>query len=240
MSRTLSWFSCGAASSVASMLALEMYENVEVLYCDTFAYEHPDNYRYFHDVEKWLGISIKVLKSKEYEDIYDVFDRTRFLSGPNGARCTVELKKRCRFDYQQPDDVHIFGLTYDSNDIKRAERMLATNPDMRIRFPLIESQLSKLDCLELLRNVGIETPIMYRLGYNNNNCIGCVKGGAGYWNKIRKDFPDIFNKMADLELRLGAKLTKYKGNRVYLYDLPPDYLVADDSETWECGVVCGS
>ena len=25
--------------------------------------------------------------------------------------------------------------------------------------------------------MGIEIPVMYRLGYNNNNCVGCVKGG---------------------------------------------------------------
>lgn len=31
---------------------------------------------------------------------------------------------------------------------------------------------------------------MYDLGYANNNCIGCVKGGIGYWNKIRIDFPE--------------------------------------------------
>ena len=40
---------------------------------------------------------------------------------------------------------------------------------------------------------------MYKLGYNNNNCIGCVKGGQAYWNKIRIDFPETFNKMAKLE-----------------------------------------
>ncbi len=37
---------------------------------------------------------------------------------------------------------------------------------------------------------------MYDLGYPNNNCIGCVKGGMGYWNKIRKDFPEVFQKRA--------------------------------------------
>jgi len=49
---------------------------------------------------------------------------------------------------------------------------------------------------------------MYRLGYANNNCIGCVKGGAAYWNKIRKDFPSEFQKMADLEKSIGASCMK--------------------------------
>ncbi|CAK7024888.1 MAG: hypothetical protein EUB_02291 [Eubacterium sp.] len=37
------------------------------------------------------------------------------------------------------------------------------------------------------------------MGYPNNNCIGCVKGGMGYWNMIRKDFPEVFSRMAKLE-----------------------------------------
>lgn len=47
---------------------------------------------------------------------------------------------------------------------------------------------------------------MYKLGYNHNNCIGCVKGGKGYWNKIREDFPEQFERMAKLERELGYKL----------------------------------
>ena len=55
---------------------------------------------------------------------------------------------------------------------------------------------------------------MYKLGYKNNNCIGCVKGQAGYWNKIRKDFPDVFDQMS-----------KDLGN----YKSEPDV---------ECGIYC--
>jgi hypothetical protein len=59
---------------------------------------------------------------------------------------------------------------------------------------LIENKLSKNECAGILAGAGIEIPMMYKLGYNNNNCIGCVKGGAGYWNKIRVDFPKYLSK----------------------------------------------
>ena len=49
---------------------------------------------------------------------------------------------------------------------------------------------------------------MYKLGYNNNNCIGCVKGGIGYWNKIRVDFPAEFDRMAELERKIGHAVLK--------------------------------
>jgi 3'-phosphoadenosine 5'-phosphosulfate sulfotransferase (PAPS reductase)/FAD synthetase len=235
MIRYLSWFSCGNASATAAKLTLDKYiNNVEVLYCDTFAFEHPDNKRFFNDVEKMLGIKIKILKSKKYTDIYDVFNKTKFLNGPNGARCTVELKKIPRIEYQTVDDVHIFGYTYDSNDIKRAERMMKINFDMKLEFPLIDQKFTKKMCHEFIRSHNIEMPMMYKLGYKNNNCIGCVKGGKGYWNKIRVDFPEVFNKMANLEKELNFAITGK-----YLHRLKPNEgLKHDNSKDMECGMLC--
>lgn len=72
MSRVLAWFSCGSASACAAKLAVEKYgDRCEVLYCDTLAYEHPDNLRFLTDVERWVGKPVKILKSAEYSDIYD-------------------------------------------------------------------------------------------------------------------------------------------------------------------------
>ena len=50
--RVLVWFSCGAASACAAKLTLEQYPDAEILYCDTLAFEHPDNRRFIADVEK--------------------------------------------------------------------------------------------------------------------------------------------------------------------------------------------
>ena len=60
--RKLVWFSCGAASAVAAKMAVDKYPDCEVLYCDTLAYEHPDNMRFLNDVAKWIGKEIKLLK----------------------------------------------------------------------------------------------------------------------------------------------------------------------------------
>lgn len=74
--RQLVWFSCGAASAVVAKLAVEKYPNCEVLYCDTFAYEHDDNRRFCASVEAWIGRRIHILRSEKYKDIYDVFNKT--------------------------------------------------------------------------------------------------------------------------------------------------------------------
>lgn len=235
-SRTLVWFSCGDASAVAAKLAVACYENVEILYCDTFAYEHPDNRRFFDDVSRWLGKEIRILRSPDYTDIFDVFRRTRWLVGVKGARCTTELKKNVRKAYQRVDDRHVFGFT--AEEAARVTRFREQNPEIDAAFPCVAMNYTRQDCHRIVREAGIDIPIMYRLGYRNNNCIGCVKGGAGYWNKIRRDFPDAFARMAKLERELGATINKVRGRRVFLDELPPDAGRYENENVGQCGVLC--
>lgn len=244
-SRVLAWFSCGSASAVAAKLAVERHgERCEVLYCDTLAYEHPDNRRFMADVERWLGVPIRILKSDTYADIFDVFQRTRWLVGTSGARCTTELKKNVRTAYQRPDDVHVFGLTADEYD--RAVRFRRNNHDLSIELPLVDAKITKAECHQRIAAAGIEKPAMYRLGYDNNNCIGCVKGGTGYWLKIRRDFPEAFDRMARTERELNAAICKREWveggkrmrERVFLDELTPDDHDGQQEFSMECGVAC--
>lgn len=245
MSRVLAWFSCGDASAVAAKLAVETYGAAcEVCYCDTFAYEHPDNRRFLADVARWIGQPITILRSPDYTDIYDVFHKTRWLVGVAGARCTTELKKNVRTAYQRPDDLHVFGFTHDEKH--RVTRFRTENPELRAEFPLVDGGLTKADCHREVREAGIELPVMYRLGYKNNNCIGCVKGASGYWNKIRVDFPEAFARMAAMERELDVAICKVEGStngkrwrrRVFLDELPPDAGRYSNEADIECGVLC--
>lgn len=63
---------------------------------------------------------------------------------------------------------------------------------------------------------------MYEMGYPNNNCIGCVKGGMGYWNRIRNDFPEVFKARAELERKVGMTMLKDRNGFIYLDELDPD------------------
>ncbi len=248
--RVLVWFSCGEASLNAAKLALEVFGDLcEIIYCNTFAFEHPDNLRYFADAEKWLDVKIKVLASTRYTDIYDVFDKTGWLIGPRGARCTTELKKNVRMEYQHPDDLHVFGFT--SDELQRAEDFRTDNHDIQVWFPLIEQGISKKDCRARIKAAGIETPAMYKLGYKNNNCIGCVKGGMGYWNKIRVDFREAFDRMALQERKMGISVCRKevpKSKRkdpkvresypVFLDELSPKAGRYKSEPDIECGVGC--
>ena len=241
MSRVLVWFSCGAASAIAAKYALGKYPGrVEVLYCDTLKYEHPDNARFLRDIESWLGVPIKILKHPEYSDIFDVFDRTGYLVGPYGAKCTAILKKDVRKRYQREGDIHVFGYT--AEEMERVDEFEMANPDLVVDWILAEAGVTKRDCLRNLRSAGIRLPEMYSLGYKNNNCIGCVKGGAGYWNKIRNDFPEAFARMSAQERKMGVAICSvWEGKvrkRVYLDELPESAGNYSQEEDLSCGPQC--
>jgi len=211
----IAWFSCGAPSTVAAMLAIREFgkENVRVIRQDTGS-EHPDNERYMRDVEKWLGIRVEITKSEKYVDVDDVIEKTRWIVGVGGARCTGELKRvpaeEC-INWGKNQEIEMFGYTIEEQH--RINRWVKNNPERRINPILIRHGLSKDDCLGIIDRAGIEIPAMYRLGYNNNNCLGCVKGGAGYWNKIRIDFPEVFERRAKQERDIGATICKVSTGR---------------------------
>lgn len=233
--RHLIWFSAGAASAVATKLVLgEHHDNVSVAYVDPGS-EHPDNQRFIADCEIWFDHPVERLKSEKYADTWQVWTERRYLVGPDGALCTAEMKKMPRFAFEHPDDIQVFGYT--AEERHRAGRFRDQNPGVTLRTPLIERELAKSDCLALIDRAGIELPVMYRLGYTNNNCIGCVKGGMGYWNKIRVDFPDVFNRMALLEREIGRSVCRADGEQVFLDELDPDRgdrIVVD----MDCSLTC--
>jgi 3'-phosphoadenosine 5'-phosphosulfate sulfotransferase (PAPS reductase)/FAD synthetase len=236
-SRTLVWFSCGAASAVAAKLALAEWghEHVEIVYCDTMSAEHPDNTRFFAEVENWLDKAITVIRSDKYTDIDDVFIKTRYMAGISGARCTTELKKVPRQVFEHPSDIHVFGYTVEEK--RRAAQFEKQNPALAVEWLLIDQGVTKADCLDYLRAAGIALPAMYGLGFDHNNCIACPKATSpGYWNRVRRLFPDIFARRAHQSRLLGARLVRVKGVRMFLDELPEDADAPDDDI--DCGPVC--
>lgn len=238
MSRVISWFSCGAASAVAAKTAIELFPGrVQVVYCDTMSAEHPDNARFFSDVEAWLGVPIIKIKSDKFASVDDVFEKRRYMSGRDGAICTAQMKKVPRFKFQQADDIHVFGFTADEK--KRIRDFEKNNIDMELAWVLRDRQITKRDCYRILTGAGIALPAMYVLGYKNNNCLGCVKATSpAYWAKVKLDFPEVFARRAEQSRDIGCRLTRVKGKRIFLDQLPDGNFGRYKMENISCGPEC--
>ena len=127
MSRIVCWFSCGAASAVATKLAIADNKGDKEL---VIAYtevkeEHPDNKRFLKECEEWFGQKIEILGNDFYDrSIYRVFEKN-YMRTPKGAPCTRALKKQIRERFEKPTDRQVFGYTADR--LLRARRADAGN-----------------------------------------------------------------------------------------------------------------
>jgi hypothetical protein len=240
-SRVLVHFSCGAASAVAWKIAEMRYGKeapVEAIYCAGVENdEHPDNRRFCADVERWVGRPVTRLYHPKYKSIDEVFLGTRFMTSHRGAACTRVLKREVGDAYSRPDDRHVFGLTADERD--RIAAFTARNPERECLWLLAAGGITKADCYKIIQAAGIGLPAMYLLGYGNNNCRGCPKGGKGYWNKVRRDFPDIFARRAAVQRELGPGACFRSGGTGFMLDeLGPEEGRDVPEPPIECGVFC--
>lgn len=237
--RIVCWFSCGAASAVATKLAItENAGKLPLVVARVFIQEEDeDNDRFAKDCEAWFGVPITTLKNEDYHgSIYEVFEKERYIVGIRGAACTKRLKKWTREEFERHGDIQVFGYTAEEQD--RVDQFLDANAHVRLRSILVERGLTKADCLAMIERAGIKLPVMYLLGYHNNNCKGCVKGGAGYMNKIRVDFPLVFDKLAKVSRSLGVRLVKLGDERIFLDELPPGAGDYPSEPEIQCGIFC--
>lgn len=211
MSRIVCQFSCGAASAVATKLAIAQHGEQVVIVNAFIHEEHSDNRRFAADCEKWFGREIINLRDTKYDaSAIKVFETVGYIKGPQGAACTSRIKRGLLRTFERPGDVLVIGYT--AEEQWRLDDWIENWPDRPILAPLIERGLTKEDCKAMVLRAGIRLPHMYELGYDNANCIGCVKGGLGYFRAIREDFPANFERLAQAE----DKVAQLHGDAAYI------------------------
>ncbi len=81
--------------------------------------------------------------------------------------------------------------------------------------------------------------MMYRLGFSNNNCIGCVKATSPvYWNRVRRLFPEVFAARSRLSREIGCRLVRVKGVRMFLDELNPNEGDKEIEPPIDCSLAC--
>lgn len=235
------WFSCGAASAAALKLTVDKYgvENVRAVN-NPIIEEHHDNLRFAKDVSEWVGIKIEHATNDKYDQpsVVDVFNKRKGMSFPHGAPCTVELKKGARQQWEKRNHVdwHVLGFTVDERN--RHERFIKTERD-NVLPVLIDANMTKNDCADMIRMAGIKLPEIYSHGFPNANCIGCVKATSPtYWNLVRQEFPDVFDERAEQSRKLGARLVRVKNERIFLDELDPRAKGRPLKTMPDCGLFC--
>ena len=238
--RVVCRFSCGAASAVATKLAIAKYGTVEIYYNNPGS-EHADNVRFIQDCEKWFGQKVNILKSEKYSNVDEVFEARRFLVSNRGAPCTSEMKRIPGDSVWTFGCVEIYGYTVEEKH--RVAKWRENNFERTIECPLVDKELTKSDCFGMLARAGIELPAMYRLGFRNNNCIGCVKArdNLDYWKRVRLHFPEVFARRAkqerDFKVAINRRTRNGVRSEIYLDEIEPGEPKGADPQI-SCGLFC--
>lgn len=177
----VAWFSAGVSSAVAIKLDIQNIDKIIYIHIDD---QHEDTLRFINDCQNWFKKEVEIWQSKLC-NVENALLASGYVNSPYGSPCTVMLKKRLRKDWEKKHPEiksYVWGMDLSEKD--RADRLIIAMPKYEHCFPLIEKSIGKKEAHQILLASGIKRPYMYDLGYPNNNCIGCVKGGKGYWNKI--------------------------------------------------------
>lgn len=209
------WFSGGITSAVACHLAIQHYgkENCRSIFIDTNN-EDEDTYRFLDDCEELFGIPIEKTTNEKYNNIQEVWTKFKGMNFAHGAICSSELKRAVRIKFQKENNYSYQVFGFDIDEPRRAKSMTLNNSDANPIYPLLLHGMSKKQCLDMFESFNIEPPRAYKWGFHNNNCLktGCVQGGIGYWQKIHREKPELYEAMGNME----HHLTDLKGSPVTL------------------------
>lgn len=246
---TVSWFSAGVSSAVATKLAIEKIDKIIYQHVDD---QEEDSLRFVRDCEAWFGKPIEIVQSP-LKSVENACRQLAYINGPKGGACTRLLKRRLRAEWESQ---HRFFNTFryvwgmDAKEVDRSDRLRDVMREEEHIFPLQDRGLEKADAHGILREAKIARPRMYDMGYPNNNCRVCIKGGRGYMNKCRVDFPEKFKERAALERLLGRTCLKRErpdksrpagpdnSVLVYLDELDPSAGRDCKIIVPECGAMC--
>src|ERR1700734_1081058 len=140
MPRIVCHFSCGAASAVATKLAIAKYGHSNLVIINAFVVEEDsDNRRFLADCERWFDHQVTVVRDQSYgASAREVWRQRRFMNSRFGAPCSHFLKREPIEAACLPDDRHVMGFVVDEHNQERIERGRAVG----WLLPCIDANLS--------------------------------------------------------------------------------------------------
>ena len=183
------------------------------MYFNDTKWEHPDLYRFLDDLSKALDHPI--IYDNDGRSVDDLFFDQRALANNWMPFCSRILKADRLRKFFADGDTIIFGIS--SDEAHRAQRIVKIYYEFgkskgkwaKISFPLIREKIDKDEVRALYDRLGIDIPVLYKLGFAHNNCSGgCVRSGKKQWIHLLRTLPEVYKKREETEERISAMLGK--------------------------------
>lgn len=214
MTRHVVMWSGGITSWATARHVIDLYgpDSTTLLFADTNA-EDPDLHRFNTEASTLLGVPITRVADSRERDPWQVFEDKQWVGNTRLAQCSLELKiKPCR-DWLEantdPADTMLY-VGIDWTETHRLPSIIDGWAPWPVDAPLTRPPYAdKRMLLAELEAAGIRRPLLYRAGFEHNNCGGtCVKGGQGHWLRVLDVFPERYARIEAFEQRMRAKLGK--------------------------------
>jgi 3'-phosphoadenosine 5'-phosphosulfate sulfotransferase (PAPS reductase)/FAD synthetase len=170
--------------------------NTVAIFADTKT-EDLDLYRFLDDIEH--ALNIEIVRLADGRTVWELFNEIGLMGNSQKDPCSRILKREIMMDYLQanysPDDtvVHL-GLDWQEEHRIKRVRKNYESIGYRSEFLLAEPPYQWGDqYLQSIREMGIEPPRLYLMGFEHNNCGGtCVKAGQAQWANVYHSLPERF------------------------------------------------
>lgn len=184
--------------------------DVTLLFADVLI-EDPELYLFNAKASALLGVPITRV-SREMTP-WELFRKQGMIANNRFPICSIYLKREPLDEWInancQPSDTTLY-LGFDAGEAHRLEHIRAARPEWRIEAPMTESPIwSKCQMEAEGIKLGLESPLLYKLGFPHNNCGGrCVRAGISHWVHLLHTLPERFAEWEHEELATIKNLTE--------------------------------
>lgn len=188
--------SSGLGSAYLWSVVLDRHPGAVGVFADVNG-EDDDNYRFLWEVHATLGRP-ELAYLNDGRTIWDVFRKERYLGNTMVDSCSRELKRIPIRRYLEANFSPANTVLHIAIDWTEEHRIPATRDGWAdlgwtTRFIMAEENLDKNHALKWCAEVGIEPPLLTRMGWPHANCGGgCVRAGLGQWAALLVERPEWF------------------------------------------------
>ena len=165
-----------------------------VIFADTGG-ETPDTYTSVEVAKEYLAehqVPFMTVQARPREtDLFGTAMRRRVIPSVQWRWCTRDFKVRPIHSFYKTLRRHVnqyMGIAFDEvHRMKDSRDSFLTN-----LYPLIESRLTRADCVDLIVDAGLPVP-------QKSGCYFCPFNSTERWSQLLESNPDLFEKAIELE-----------------------------------------
>ena len=180
----------GGVNSVALYLyLLDSDVSFEAVFVD-HGTDWPETYEYVKIFKSKYPLTVLTPNVQGFNNLYNYCWDRKWVPTFMRRWCTDKFKIRPLYKYFKPPAFMMLGI--DFGEQTRAK--FSSNKGFENRFPLIEAEIDRDGCKDIIRSHNLPLPI-------KSGCFICPFQKVYQWKELRRNHPGLFCKAVELEKR---------------------------------------